>query len=192
MGEPIPFPTGTRGFWYYHQKDMASPIAGSLRFRLFDNAGHPPDVSRWSEGADLLCPDGTVWEKPLLTIVKSRPQLSALQALLLKDGLISPDVVDRCLEILKWKNTLGPNILLSYLVKVFWTPFSSMDRGQFAVAGRTAQRYVKIAPFFRDMRGRKTLTPYTGKSFLFLLRSQNPMTVRKVLLCVNLSFMTHQ
>ena len=153
---------------------MASPIAGSLRFRLLDNAGHPPDASRWSEGADLLCPDGTVWEKPLLTIVKSRPQLSALQALLLKDGLISPDVVDRCLEILKWRNTLGPNILLSYLDKVFWTPFSSMDRGQFAVAGRTAQRYVKIAPFFRDMRSRKTLTPYTGKSFLFLFALAEP------------------
>lgn len=162
-GGPIPFPAGTRGFWYYHQPPKASAIAGALRFRVVDNVGHPPDVSRWSEGVDLRCPDGKVWEKPLLAIVKSRPQLSALQTLLLKDGLISPEVVGRCEEILEWRKTLRPNILLSYLDKVFWTPFSSFDRGQFAVVGRTAQRYVKIAPFFKDMRGPKTRAPYTGE-----------------------------
>lgn len=156
-GVEVPFPRGIGGFFYYHQPPAASPASGQLRFRITPSSW----PGSWASGVDLHLPNGLVWKKSLLEILGKHPKLTALHTLLLADGLISSELVQQCKKIMKWRGTLGPNILLFKPGQVFHTAFSAFDKGQFVVVGREAQSYVRIESFFRDLRS-KHVNPYAG------------------------------
>ena len=75
----IPFPAGTRGFFYYRSPLSTLSLHGSICFRLTQD----PDPSRFNEGADLKLPDGRVWQRKLGS---SKNTLAALTSLLFPDG----------------------------------------------------------------------------------------------------------
>jgi hypothetical protein len=155
----INFPDDANGFFYYFTPSKASPIAGQLRFRITPSA----DPSSWSSGRDLCWPRMNIeWMVPLLKIVQDRPMHSALRTLLLADKLISPELVERCMELRKWRGTLGTQIVLDGLEQPFYTSFSAHDRGRFAVIGREREKFVHMRAFFRDLRKYRPVDPYTG------------------------------
>lgn len=157
-GHVIPFPDDTSGFFYYHKPATASAIAGQIRFRVTST----PDPASWTSGHDLQNPRGLTWEIPLAKITDNYPRLIAIRTLLLHDGLVSPETVNRCELIADWRRKLGSNMLLSHLGESFLVRFSAQDRGRFAVIGRDDQKFVKMRSLFRDMRYPR-LDVYTGK-----------------------------
>jgi len=154
---PVFFPDDAKGFFYYFTPSKASPIAGHLRFRITPSA----DPASWSSGRDLCWPNNVEWKVQLMTIIQVHPQLTALRTLLLAEKLISPELVERCMKLVKWRETLGPQTVLNGLEQPFYTSFSAHDRGRFAVIGREEEKFVHVRPFFRDLRSRP-VDPYTG------------------------------
>uniref|UniRef100_A0A8H7XJ12 Uncharacterized protein n=1 Tax=Psilocybe cubensis TaxID=181762 RepID=A0A8H7XJ12_PSICU len=65
----IPFPDGTRGFFYYRQDPRFPLIDGAVRFRVV-----PPDADTFdAPGAeDLRTPDGKTWQRKLFFIYLRR------------------------------------------------------------------------------------------------------------------------
>jgi hypothetical protein len=156
---PVPFPDDTNGFFYYHSPSKAPPTAGHLRFRITPSA----DPASWSSGRDLSWPDNDAeWKLHLMKIVGFHPKLTAIRNLLLVEKLISHELVERCMKLLKWRIALGPHVLLDNLEQSFYTSFSVRNRGRFAIVGREEAKFVHLGPFFRDLRSR-CFDPYTGK-----------------------------
>ena len=82
----IPYPPGTKGFFYYHQPPALPPLAGELRFRICDTA------SQFANGKDLEVNSGQPWRVTLHSISKSSIY-SYLRDLLLEEGLVDPQLV---------------------------------------------------------------------------------------------------
>lgn len=159
----VRFPPDQRGFFYYHSESTSSPYSGQLRFRLTPSS----DPRSWVVGSDFLKPNGLPWNNSLLAISTQHPKLTAIRNLLLADGLITPELVERCQQVFAWRRSLGrPNLLLTGLGQPFLAKFQALDAGQFAVVGRKEQEFVRIGAFFRDSRNRQEdgpLRPYRGK-----------------------------
>ncbi|KIM71492.1 hypothetical protein PILCRDRAFT_17027 [Piloderma croceum F 1598] len=158
---PAFFPDDAKGFFYYFTPSKASPVGGQLRFRITPSA----DPTSWSSGRDLCWPRSDIeWKVHLMTIVRVHPKLAALRTLLLAEKLVSPELMERCMKLVKWRGTLGPQTVLDGLELPFLTSFSYHDRGRFAVIGREEEKFVHVRPFFRDLRYRP-VDPYTGSAF---------------------------
>ncbi|KAF9481915.1 hypothetical protein BDN70DRAFT_919478 [Pholiota conissans] len=81
-----PFPEGTRGVLYHCPG--ATLIAGQVRMRICN------DVADFDKGNDLLVNGMWPWAVDLWRLVKF-PRNDRLLNLLLREGLISPDIVDK-------------------------------------------------------------------------------------------------
>ncbi|TBU22218.1 hypothetical protein BD311DRAFT_770818 [Dichomitus squalens] len=85
------FPPNTAGFLYYHTPPYSPPLAGEVRFRITPS----PDPSSFSEGSDLLMEHGVSWRIPLLSTAETGvKRYTGLHALLLQDGLVTPQLLD--------------------------------------------------------------------------------------------------
>lgn len=89
----LPFPPDTRGFLYYHIPQSFPPTAGEIRFRLTRDGG--PEA--FDTASDLIVPTGLPWSVPLWRIA-SFPGSKLIQDLLIKEKLVSEDVLVRCRE----------------------------------------------------------------------------------------------
>ncbi|EJF56131.1 hypothetical protein DICSQDRAFT_175189 [Dichomitus squalens LYAD-421 SS1] len=83
------FPPNTAGFLYYHIPPYSPPLAGELRFRITP----APDPASFYEGSDLLTEYGIPWKIPLLHMTDKKGY-TRLQTLLLRDGLVTPQLLD--------------------------------------------------------------------------------------------------
>ena len=83
------FPTNTTGFLYYHIPSYTPPLAGEVRFRITPSS----DPSSFAMGSDLLMRHGIPWRIPLL-YVAGRDIFKDLHALLIRDGFITPQILD--------------------------------------------------------------------------------------------------
>jgi len=95
-GHAIPFPQNTRGFLYYHFPFDIPPAAGEIRFRL--TTQQDPDSIIHSSAKDLLLPEGTPWNIPLIYIASDK-NLSLFRNILLVEGLVKPPVMQLCREL---------------------------------------------------------------------------------------------
>lgn len=164
---PVRFPPDQRGFFYYHSGSTSSPYAGQLRFRVTQSA----DPGSWTTGSDFLQPNGMPWNKNLFAIATQHPKLTAIREALLADGLITPELVERCRQVWDWRRELGPNLPLTSLRQPFVVKFQALDRGQFAVVGREEQEFVRIEALFRDLRRKRDhSSPYRGKEIVMTMQ----------------------
>jgi hypothetical protein len=84
-----PFPTQTRGFFYYVPGPAHAPVAGEVRFRIAPTA----DPTGFQYGHDLLLPNSPVpWRIPLVSIIQSKRYIYMYERLC-EDGAISDDLV---------------------------------------------------------------------------------------------------
>lgn len=79
------FPEHTQGFLYFVSVHPAVQLASQVRFRLTRD----DDPGSFGEGNDLLNPDYTPWNIPLVSIARI-PRLAGLRHLLIKDALVPP------------------------------------------------------------------------------------------------------
>ena len=157
------FPDDAKGFFYYHTPSKASPVAGQLRFRITPSA----DPASWSSGRDLCWPHSNdEWKLHLTDIIRAKWKFAALLTLLLTEKLISPELVERCTKLVKWRRKMGPQTVLTGLEQPFYTSFSDHNRGRFAVIGREDAEFVHVRPFFRDLRFQQ-VDLYTGMCISF-------------------------
>jgi hypothetical protein len=84
-GGNVPFPVGSRGFWYFHPGTGGS-AAAHLRFRITDAA----DPAAFEAGHDLLLPSGLPWRQNVVPLVRGEDS-RALVALLVREGLVPAD-----------------------------------------------------------------------------------------------------
>ncbi|TBU54997.1 hypothetical protein BD310DRAFT_718106 [Dichomitus squalens] len=96
------FPPNTAGFLYYHTPPYSPPLAGEVRFRITPS----PDTASLSEGNDLLTEYGIPWKIPLLHMTDKKGY-TGLQTLLLRDGLVTPQLLDIATSISKSVKTLS-------------------------------------------------------------------------------------
>ena len=83
------FPPNTTGFLYYHVPPYSSPLAGEVRFRITPSS----DPASFAAGSDLLMENGMPW-RILLLNVAGGIIFKGLLALLLQDGLVTPQVLN--------------------------------------------------------------------------------------------------
>lgn len=87
-----PFPKDTHGYLYYCTPSRdRPPLSGSFRFRVL-----PPTLDRtkgFSEGTDLVLPDGRPWELSLYSAIHS-PGFAPLVRKLLNEKLLETDLLD--------------------------------------------------------------------------------------------------
>ncbi|KAG2002594.1 hypothetical protein CC2G_004774 [Coprinopsis cinerea AmutBmut pab1-1] len=112
----IPFPSNARGFFYFHRPDQ-SCITSGLRFRVVDK----PDPALFSQGEDLMKPDGGVWVLPLTAIIKGRIYLP-FRELIIRDELITPAEV-AWVESLEVKDTRAGLITIASMTQPFECDF---------------------------------------------------------------------
>jgi hypothetical protein len=96
------FPENTKGFFYYNvPRPPSPPIMGDLRFRVTSSN----DPSSFNDGSDLLNGPGLApWGLSLLRLTKTEMHRDLCEQLV-ADGLISRELLERCLLI--WKNSPG-------------------------------------------------------------------------------------
>ena len=83
------FPPNTAGFLYYHVPPYSPPLAGEVRFRVTPSS----DPASFAAGSDLLMENGMPW-RILLLNVAGGIIFKGLLALLLQDGLVTPQVLN--------------------------------------------------------------------------------------------------
>lgn len=90
-GEVRPFPPGTKGWLYYHRPPSRPLISGVIRFRLVPST-HEYD---FSSGTDLHFHSGLPFSIHMIQIA-TEPNYRMLANVLLRDKLVSLDVLERC------------------------------------------------------------------------------------------------
>lgn len=84
----VPFPPGTRGFFYFRHSLRGHAAAGEIRFRVLRGENAPLPVSEaFALGSDLISQNRiTPWRVHVLNVFRSYP---AIRAQLLVEGLVS-------------------------------------------------------------------------------------------------------
>ncbi|KAF5310512.1 hypothetical protein D9619_008019 [Psilocybe cf. subviscida] len=82
-GHFLPFPSDTRGVFYYNQSATAPTAIGELRFRLCD------DISLFDAGKDLCLPSGLPWCVSSDTILAAA-SFEPVREQFFEEGLLSP------------------------------------------------------------------------------------------------------
>ena len=82
----VVFPSGTRGFFYFHRSHKHA-AAAEIRFRIIRPEDvHSPATEAFAQGSDLVSPDGiSTWRLPVLRAFK----YPAVRDQLVGEGLIS-------------------------------------------------------------------------------------------------------
>lgn len=158
----LPFPQGTDGFLYYYSNPRLSPMLGEIRFRITPSSS----PKSFDEGADLLLPRGSPWCIPFLILVTAK-KYQKLREVLLRDGLITNDLVDQCARVIQQTDFLVTrhHRYIHSLKYPFYMDFGSY--GTHRVIGDDKLLHVNLSsPLFQERLWppfRKRL-PYTGQS----------------------------
>ena len=152
-----PFPEHTHGFLYFvPAPHPAVQLASQVRFRITRD----DDPNSFDEGKDLLNPDYTPWNIPLVSIARI-PRFGGLRHLLLSHALVPPLVLETAggLDV-----RIGPPAkIIHSLGQLFSLQFTVL-KPIFCFASATTM-HQKALRIFEDWRGegtRKAL--YSGKS----------------------------
>jgi hypothetical protein len=164
------FPTGTRGFLYYHPPNPGAPlVAGQVRFRL--TPGNDP--ASFIHGSDLQMPNGLPWGIPLLAIVRgSLPDPDQtiqhhpfLRENLINDGFLTPTLLETCEAMVKANEhapTRSSHIIHSF-DQLFHVKFDRIYLYLFVLANNQLQRQRFIGLFSARKASLRRIAPYQGE-----------------------------
>ncbi|TFY62781.1 hypothetical protein EVG20_g6577 [Dentipellis fragilis] len=127
-----PFPPGTHGFFYYRPtsptrasdnpdgrpENGTGPGVGELRFRVTQSS----DPASFAEGHDLRHTDGLPWSVPSERIA-TNPAAGYLRAILLRDGLISEEQLEREREHVRRRGVSSHGVVSRRIVSGLGQPF---------------------------------------------------------------------
>jgi len=99
-----PFPSGSRGVFYYHTEPSLPPISGALRFRLCNT------IREFEMGTDLQSGPGQPWQTLLCRIIRTQ-HYQALRHKLLEEGLVT-DSLYTDIRLLDLPSRLHDRVLL--------------------------------------------------------------------------------
>lgn len=142
-GDSYRFPDHARGFFYYYVA-VDNPLDSSIRFRCTSSR----DPATFSEGKDLLHPNGLPWQCSLKHITTMRTPY--LRDLLLKTGMITNDQVTRIRHIFEG-NPTHPSLVLYRLDQPFSLKFHQVSLNLAAVVRDELVRF-RIINLFNDAR----------------------------------------
>ncbi|KAJ7078742.1 hypothetical protein B0H15DRAFT_532958 [Mycena belliarum] len=118
--QKLPFPANTQGFLYYHLRPDASPLEGSLRFRV--TGSHY--VWTFDIGDDLRAPGGLPWQITLAQIA-CRDNYEPVREQLVREGLVSEEQMLRCQAMFRTKAKINAHGTLFRLASPFLVDFAS-------------------------------------------------------------------
>ncbi|TFK35890.1 hypothetical protein BDQ12DRAFT_267695 [Crucibulum laeve] len=87
----LPYPPGTRGFYYFHSDPSLPAAAAQIRFRVTPS----PDPASFSEGKDLLRPSTLPWSLQILGLASDPPKPMLKE--LVKQGLVNTPLLEQCM-----------------------------------------------------------------------------------------------
>ncbi|KAJ7082623.1 hypothetical protein B0H15DRAFT_803084 [Mycena belliarum] len=116
----LPFPADTQGFLYYYLRPDASPLEGSLRFRVTQSHY----VWTFDVGQDLRTPGGLPWQIMLVQIA-CRDNYDSVRAQLVREGLVPAEDMLRCQAMFRKKAKINLHGTLFHLGSPFVVDFSS-------------------------------------------------------------------
>ncbi|EJF58864.1 hypothetical protein BD309DRAFT_993080 [Dichomitus squalens] len=99
LGNGKPIPAGLAGYFYYYAPGgPVPPTAGEIRFRVIPRG--PPNLHLFNQSQNLLSDSerGLPWHLPLTTIA-ARDSYQVYREVLLRDGLVSPELLARAAEM---------------------------------------------------------------------------------------------
>ncbi|KIM74149.1 hypothetical protein PILCRDRAFT_826517 [Piloderma croceum F 1598] len=162
----ISFPPGSQGFFYYHTPMPDVPaLAGEVRFRLTN--GNDPAL--FLSGVDLIKLDGTPWCIPLLRAATGVTGYQYLRQMLVKDGLVTPALLERCDTISEGRAS-SHNRFIHSLGQLFGVDFHKFDTRLYTCHNDVYQ-HVIIQRLFADCSNKKAFPPYRGTALCRFERS---------------------
>ncbi|KAJ7082679.1 hypothetical protein B0H15DRAFT_436528 [Mycena belliarum] len=150
------FPDNTHGFLYYDPHPHIAPLAGSVHFRVT----HDSAPSSFARGHDLLAPSGAPWQLTLPQIA-CRPSFTPVASQLLRDCLVTEDLLSRCRAVFRSRT----NIHQANVLFTFNSPFLvhfARDVHCF-IAGETLRRLQLKLLFATSTEGTRHY-PWTGSA----------------------------
>ncbi|KAJ7082630.1 hypothetical protein B0H15DRAFT_952346 [Mycena belliarum] len=153
----LAFPHTTQGFMYYHPGPRATPLGGSIRFRI------TPDRTPHSfrDGSDLLLPCGLPW-RILLPQILCRQGYARFGPQLVQDGLVTDDQVSQCWKLFHDNGRICPGHTIFGLDSTFPVDFTC-DIG-LTIVGSQLHR-IQLSPFKgRIDRGEKWFSSWKGSA----------------------------
>ncbi|KAJ7620965.1 hypothetical protein FB45DRAFT_753976 [Roridomyces roridus] len=151
------FPPRTAGFFYYHRPPSLPFTAGAIRFRVA--AVNP---TTFSQGNDLLGPDGSPWEVSLPRLARSRP---LIRQMLLRERLVTLAQLKQCGTLMPHANSRPPRVLLQHFDQPFPVSFTGQHYIQIVSGGKTYRSDIRV--FHEQRKGsNRYVYPYTGRALL--------------------------
>ncbi|KAJ7878569.1 hypothetical protein B0H14DRAFT_1636240 [Mycena olivaceomarginata] len=145
------FPPRTTGYFYFYRPENRPSTAAGIRFRIAS-----VNPAKFSNGRDLLRPDGLPWEIPLPR-VQSR---AALRKLLLQDGLVTQTELKECETL----TPLGrPRNILYRFDQPFSLSFGGAQHIQIAVGTQKLPHRLLVV---HEQRRRGWVHPYSGRALV--------------------------
>ncbi|KAJ7660752.1 hypothetical protein DFH06DRAFT_1400094, partial [Mycena polygramma] len=167
---PRPFPHGTTGFLYYHKPPHATPLEGSIRLRVTDDAS----PSSFSRGQDLCLPSGFPWQL-ILPQIACRPPYQKLGAQLVRENLATPAQLSQCLALFRNARLIHPTATLFRLDQEFPVAFSGTVH---LTAVGTVRHMIRLSMIFKAHTAKRTrsvfFAPWTGFAIVRFEASTNP------------------
>lgn len=166
-----PFPEYARGFLYYHPPpDHVPQTAGDVRFRVTPS----DDPSSFSEGFDLRRPNGALWREHLLfftrDIHKPISKYHAMRQLLLDDGLVTPQLLEKCKDLMMraGQGIVRQSRIIHSVGQLFPIDFNVAHLSTYVLTEDALQPMTITSPFTMTMRNRP-IVPFGGK---YIFRSE--------------------
>ncbi|KAJ7458474.1 hypothetical protein FB451DRAFT_1273222 [Mycena latifolia] len=151
----FPFPDHTRGFLYYHADPHATPLEGSIRFRL--TADNSP--SSFPGGEDLVSASGFPWQVTLAQVACTR-NYSWIADQLVHENLVTREQLSRFHNLFDQRTFIYPQFLLFRLDSTFLVDFSNAVT--LTAIGERVHK-VKMSALFA-VRERDQIYPWTGSA----------------------------
>jgi len=147
-----PFPSNTRGVFYYHRRLDLPPVSGELRFRLCKT------LEQFDEGQDLMLRNEPLpWNISIYTLVRDG-RWRVLVKLLLQEQLVDEALVQDIKHI-NMDRPQGQYPWISQLDQPFVIDLA-IPNLNIALLSRHDFRLLRFQNIFWDHR--KQLNPYTG------------------------------
>ncbi|KAF9005168.1 hypothetical protein BDQ17DRAFT_1353946 [Cyathus striatus] len=159
----ISWPDDAQGFLYFKQFEGYSPMTGEVRFRPLDSSGNLATK-------DMLLPSGIPWRLQLSFIAGAHRPLAHL---LIKDGLVSPEVMNEAARLYeRVKTRRGTDILFS-LEQPFPVAFDTKQH-KFFVSRYDELHRINISYVFCNNTGRSSELHYSGSAMVHFEISNDP------------------
>ncbi|KIM41287.1 hypothetical protein M413DRAFT_145791 [Hebeloma cylindrosporum] len=154
----LPYPSGTKGVFYYHLSPGRPPLAGELRFRKCDS------IQQFSCGEDLEI-GGQPWTLSLFNIIQSSFRKGYLDELLIEPGLVDRELVAD-LQRLKAKcHLLKSNAITLYDIdQPFIADFSLTAVSVRLITRQSLQSMTMIHPWRMTSRFPMVPSPFHGRA----------------------------